>query len=111
MKVLATATDHVVIGAGVEGLRDAIELVEAGRVLVLSKKEITNSNPKNTQSGIFFFLNEPAPTKFSPLPLPDALPISRRSHPPAPAVPSCERHRPPGEARPAGTRTPPPRRG
>src|SRR5438876_4281341 len=52
MKGLPAETDFVVIGAGVAGLRAAIELAEAGRVLVLSKKEITNSNPKNAQGGI-----------------------------------------------------------
>jgi len=44
MKVLPTETDFVVIGAGVAGLRAAIELAEAGRVLVLTKNEITKPN-------------------------------------------------------------------
>ncbi|MBV9342223.1 MAG: L-aspartate oxidase [Acidobacteria bacterium] len=35
-------TDFVVIGAGIAGLRAAIELAAAGRVLVLSKQEITD---------------------------------------------------------------------
>ncbi len=37
MKGLPAETDFVVIGAGVAGLRAAIELADAGRVLVLSK--------------------------------------------------------------------------
>jgi len=39
MKGLPAETDFVVIGAGVAGLRAAIELADAGRVLVLSKKD------------------------------------------------------------------------
>ncbi len=44
MKVLPSETDFVVIGAGVAGLRAAIELAGAGRVLVLTKNEITKPN-------------------------------------------------------------------
>ena len=44
MKALPSETDFVVIGAGVAGLRAAIELAEAGRVLVLTKNEITKPN-------------------------------------------------------------------
>jgi len=50
MKGLPAETDFVVIGAGIAGLRAAIELAAAGRVLVLSKKEIPNlkaSDPKS----------------------------------------------------------------
>jgi L-aspartate oxidase len=39
MKGLPAETDFVVIGAGVAGLRAAIELAAAGRVLVLEKKQ------------------------------------------------------------------------
>ena len=39
MKGLPAETDFVVIGAGVAGLRAAIELANAGRVLVLAKQE------------------------------------------------------------------------
>src|SRR6267154_1331501 len=39
MKGLPAETDFVVMGAGVAGLRAAIELADAGRVLVLAKKE------------------------------------------------------------------------
>jgi L-aspartate oxidase len=39
MKGLPAETDFVVMGAGVAGLRAAIELAAAGRVLVLAKKE------------------------------------------------------------------------
>ncbi len=40
MKGLPAETDFVVIGAGVAGLRAAVELSAAGRVLVLTKREI-----------------------------------------------------------------------
>ncbi|HEV3306561.1 MAG TPA: L-aspartate oxidase [Candidatus Sulfotelmatobacter sp.] len=42
MKGLPAETDFVVLGAGVAGLRAAIELASAGRVLVLSKKEVAD---------------------------------------------------------------------
>jgi L-aspartate oxidase len=41
MKGLPAETDFVVIGSGVAGLRAAIELATAGRVLVLEKRETT----------------------------------------------------------------------
>jgi L-aspartate oxidase len=43
MKGLPAETDFVVIGAGVAGLRAATELAEAGRVLVLAKRETTRA--------------------------------------------------------------------
>ena len=45
MKGLPAETDFVVIGAGVAGLRAAIELAGAGRVLVLSKKQAVRPAP------------------------------------------------------------------
>jgi L-aspartate oxidase len=45
MKGLPAETDFIVIGAGVAGLRAAIELASAGRVLVLSKKEAASPGP------------------------------------------------------------------
>jgi L-aspartate oxidase len=42
MKGLPAETDFVVIGASVAGLRAAVELASAGRVLLLNKKEIPN---------------------------------------------------------------------
>jgi L-aspartate oxidase len=41
MKGLPAETDFVVVGAGVAGLRAAVELAAAGRVLVFAKKEAT----------------------------------------------------------------------
>ncbi len=45
MKGLPAETDFVVIGAGVAGLRAAIELASAGRVLVLEKQAAGQSPP------------------------------------------------------------------
>jgi len=50
MKGLPAETDFVVIGAGVAGLRAAIELAEAGRVLVLAKREIPNFKTADAKS-------------------------------------------------------------
>src|SRR5215469_3034858 len=50
MKGLPAQTDFVVIGAGIAGLRAAVELAAAGRVLLLSKREIPvahSSDAKN----------------------------------------------------------------
>ncbi|MGB7599772.1 MAG: L-aspartate oxidase [Candidatus Sulfotelmatobacter sp.] len=58
MKGLPSETDFVVIGAGVAGLRAAIELAGAGRVLVLAKKEVTNSNTKSAQAGTATLLSD-----------------------------------------------------
>ena len=44
MKGLPAETDFVVIGAGVAGLRAAIKLAVAGRVLLLTKTEASNSS-------------------------------------------------------------------
>jgi L-aspartate oxidase len=58
MKGLPAEADFVVIGAGVAGLRAAIELADAGRVLVLAKKEVTNSNTQWAQGGIAAALSD-----------------------------------------------------
>jgi L-aspartate oxidase len=49
MKGLPAETDFVVIGAGVAGLRAAIELAAAGPVLLLAKKEVAKSESSKTQ--------------------------------------------------------------
>ena len=49
MKGLPAETDFMVIGAGIAGLRAAIELAEAGRVLVLTKKELPNFKAQGCQ--------------------------------------------------------------
>lgn len=58
MKGVPAETDFVVIGAGVAGLRASVELAEAGRVLVLAKKEVTNSNTQYAQGGIAAALSD-----------------------------------------------------
>jgi L-aspartate oxidase len=58
MKKLPQHVDFIVVGAGVAGLRAAITLAEAGRVLVLAKQEITESNTQYAQGGIAVALSD-----------------------------------------------------
>jgi L-aspartate oxidase len=58
MKGLPSEADFVVIGAGVAGVRAAIELASAGRVLVLAKKEVKDSNTQYAQGGIAAALSD-----------------------------------------------------
>ena len=58
MKGAPEEVDFLVIGAGVAGLRAAIELSEAGRVLVLAKREITESATQYAQGGIAAALSD-----------------------------------------------------
>jgi L-aspartate oxidase len=58
MKGLRGEVDFIVVGAGIAGLRAAIELAEAGRVLVLAKKEITESATQYAQGGIAAALSD-----------------------------------------------------
>jgi len=51
-------SDFLVIGAGVAGLRAAIELAEAGRVLVLVKREVADSSTQLAQGGIAAALSD-----------------------------------------------------
>ena len=51
MKGLPAETDFVVIGAGVAGLRAAIELAAAGRVLVLEKNELPSASDRAASPG------------------------------------------------------------
>ena len=51
-------TDFVVIGAGVAGLRAAIELASSGRVLVLAKLEVKESATQYAQGGIAAALSD-----------------------------------------------------
>ncbi len=51
-------TDFLVVGAGVAGLRAAIELAPAGKVVVLAKKEVTDSNTQWAQGGIAAALSD-----------------------------------------------------
>jgi len=49
---ITEVVDFVVIGAGIAGLRAAIELARSGRVLVLTKEELGESNTQYAQGGI-----------------------------------------------------------
>src|SRR5438270_11048139 len=50
--------DFLVIGAGVAGLRAAIELAEAGRVLVVAKDSLKESSSEYAQGGIAVALSD-----------------------------------------------------
>ena len=58
MKHLPAETDFLVVGAGVAGLRAAIALAEAGKVVVLAKRELTESATQYAQGGIAAALSD-----------------------------------------------------
>src|SRR5215831_19514830 len=58
MESAPSRIDFLVIGAGVAGLRAAIELADAGTVLVLAKREVTESNTQWAQGGIAAALSD-----------------------------------------------------
>jgi L-aspartate oxidase len=58
MKKPPSQVDFIVVGAGVAGLRAAIALAEAGKVLVLSKQELTESATQYAQGGIAVALSD-----------------------------------------------------
>src|SRR5437667_1568013 len=58
MPATAPEADFLVIGAGVAGLRAAIELAPAGRVLVLVKREVADSSTQLAQGGIAAALSD-----------------------------------------------------
>lgn len=58
MKHLPAETEFLVIGAGVAGLRAAITLAEAGRVVVLAKRGLTESATQYAQGGIAAALSD-----------------------------------------------------
>ena len=49
---LSTDTDYLIVGAGIAGLRAAIELAESGRVQVVTKEALGESNTSYAQGGI-----------------------------------------------------------
>jgi L-aspartate oxidase len=55
---MTSHADFLVIGAGVAGLRAAIELASAGSVIVLAKREVTDSNTQMAQGGIAAALSD-----------------------------------------------------
>jgi L-aspartate oxidase len=58
MKGLPAETDFVVIGAGVAGLRAALELAAAGRVLVLAKKEVAKPHAPSAHARLTSVLSD-----------------------------------------------------
>src|SRR6476646_6949834 len=58
MKKPPAQVDFIVVGAGVAGLRAAITLAEAGKVLVLAKQELTESATAYAQGGIAVALSD-----------------------------------------------------
>src|SRR2546428_8318731 len=58
MECAPAETDFVVIGAGIAGLRAAIELAQAGRVGVLAKREVKDSATQLAQGGIAAALSD-----------------------------------------------------
>ncbi|HVG91030.1 MAG TPA: FAD-dependent oxidoreductase, partial [Alphaproteobacteria bacterium] len=58
MKKSPAQVDFIVVGAGVAGLRAAITLAEAGKVLVLAKQELTESATQYAQGGIAVALSD-----------------------------------------------------
>jgi len=58
MRRAPAETDFIVVGAGIAGLRAAIELASAGRVVVLTKREVTDSNTQWAQGGIAAALSD-----------------------------------------------------
>ncbi|MBV9180709.1 MAG: FAD-dependent oxidoreductase, partial [Acidobacteria bacterium] len=58
MPAATSETDFLIIGAGIAGLRAALEAASAGRVLVLAKREITDSSTQLAQGGIAAALSD-----------------------------------------------------
>lgn len=58
MKSLPAETDFVVVGAGIAGLRAAVELAADARVIVLAKLEYTESATQYAQGGIAAALSD-----------------------------------------------------
>lgn len=58
MAEIPIETDFIVVGAGVAGLRAAISLADAGRVLVLAKRDLTESATQYAQGGVAVALSD-----------------------------------------------------
>ena len=58
MPALPAETDFIVVGAGIAGLRASVALADAGRVLCLAKREVTESNTQYAQGGIAAALSD-----------------------------------------------------
>jgi len=58
MPTLPAETDFIVVGGGVAGLRAAITLAEGGRVAVITKEALTESNTQYAQGGVAVALSD-----------------------------------------------------
>src|SRR5215471_2009663 len=58
MKGPPAETDFVVVGVGIAGLRAAIELAAAGRVLILNKKDIPSFKSQDWKSEALWLSDE-----------------------------------------------------
>src|ERR1700676_2350153 len=52
LMVLTSSVDYLVMGAGVAGLRAAVQLADHGEVLVITKESLGESNTHYAQGGI-----------------------------------------------------------
>ena len=52
------STDFIVVGSGIAGLRAAVALAAAGRVAVLTKDRVTESNTEYAQGGVAVVLSD-----------------------------------------------------
>src|SRR6185312_12822256 len=64
MPAVQSETDFIVVGGGIAGLRAAIGLADAGRVLVVTKQEVTESNTQYAQGGIAVALSDDDEVEF-----------------------------------------------
>lgn len=55
---MSVTTDFIVIGSGVAGLRAALELAKEGRVIVLTKDRLDESNTEYAQGGVAVALSD-----------------------------------------------------
>ncbi len=55
---MSDQVDFIVVGSGIAGLRSAVALAERGRVAVLTKDRVTESNTEYAQGGIAVVLSD-----------------------------------------------------
>jgi L-aspartate oxidase len=55
---MSDQTDFIVVGSGIAGLRAAVALAGSGRVLVLTKDLVTESNTEYAQGGVAVVLSD-----------------------------------------------------
>jgi L-aspartate oxidase len=55
---MSQSPDYIVLGSGVAGLRAAIELANHGRVIVLTKERLDESNTEYAQGGVAVALSD-----------------------------------------------------